>query len=73
MEPITLIPEAKLKAYLRHCESVNEESGGVSLFCEKCGQVRTMKIHPYAYNRENNDIVFASVCPQCGELYFTKE
>jgi predicted RNA-binding Zn-ribbon protein involved in translation (DUF1610 family) len=32
-----------------------------------------ISLTPYYYDEEENDVYFASLCPECGELIITKE
>ncbi len=72
MPSITVIPEDKLRGYIDFCERKNA-SGGVEAFCQTCGKPVRMNIHPYAYDPEDNEVLFASVCPQCGTVILTRE
>ena len=62
-----IIPEEKMKVYLKWCK--REKS---SVFCS-CGKIVKVELSPYFYDEENNDVYFASLCPECGELIITKE
>lgn len=63
-----IIPPKKMAEYIKWLEN-NEEC---TTICS-CGSVVIVKIFPYYYDEENNDVYFASVCPRCGELILTKE
>lgn len=60
------IPKNKLKSYLELiCIS--------NILCH-CGKLNhNCKCIPYAYDKENNDIIFAGKCVECGEIFFTRE
>lgn len=62
-----IIPEEKMKRYLEWCKEYV-----CSVFCD-CGKTVKVKLSPYFYDEENNDVYFASICPECGALIITKE
>jgi len=65
-----ILPESKMQAYIKYC---NEKSPG-NIFCDKCNKVVTIEHqYPYFYDKDENDVYFASICPECGELFITKE
>ena len=63
----TVIPEDKMKRYLLWCK------GKKSTVACDCGNVVEIELTPYFYDKEENDVYFAAVCPKCGELIITKE
>lgn len=65
---LKVIPEDKLRRYIAFA-SLEKKT---SILCD-CGEVVECQIFPYAYDEENNDVYFASICPKCGELLITKE
>ena len=62
-----IIPEEKLKSYLKWCEGKTS-----SVFCD-CGKTVEVPLTPYFYDEENNDVYFAALCPECGDLIIIKE
>jgi hypothetical protein len=62
-----IIPEEKMKRYLKYCQ------GETSIVACTCGKVVEITMSPYFYDEENNDVYFASLCPECGELLISKE
>ena len=59
------IPKNKLKLYIEHIIICNT-------MCD-CGEIiYDCRAYPYAYDKENNDIIFASKCPECGNIIFTR-
>jgi len=62
-----IIPEEKMKSYLKYSKDKT-----VSVMCS-CGKTVEVAFVPYYYDEENNDVYFASICPECGELIITKE
>jgi hypothetical protein len=62
-----VIPKEKMKQYMKWCQ--NETS---TVVCN-CGKIVEVKLTPYFYDEEENDVYFASLCPKCGELIITKE
>lgn len=62
-----VIPEDKMKRYLKWCQGKKS-----TVVCD-CGKIVEVKLTPYFYNEEENDVYFASLCPKCGELIITKE
>jgi len=63
----TIIPEEKMKVYLEWCKENTS-----TVFCD-CGKIVEVKLSPYFYDEENNDVYFAALCPECGELIIVKE
>ena len=60
------IPEEKLKRYIEYILICN-------IMCD-CGElIKDCRAYPYAYDMENNDMIFASKCPECGNIIFTRE
>ena len=62
-----VIPEDKMKRYLKWCQGKKS-----TVVCD-CGKIVEVKLTPYFYNEEENDVYFVSLCPKCGELIITKE
>ena len=62
-----VIPEDKMKRYMEWCKGKTP-----TILCD-CGQIVKVTLTPYYYDEENNDVYFASLCPECGELIITKE
>jgi hypothetical protein len=65
MNKLELIPEEKLKRYLKKFPTS-------TVICN-CGKINTTMFIPYAYDRDNNDVIYVGKCEKCGELLFTKE
>jgi hypothetical protein len=65
----TVIPEEKMKVYLKWCK---EQKSSSETFCD-CGKIVKIELTPYFYDEENNDVYFASICPNCGELIIIEE
>ncbi len=61
-----VIPEDKMKRYLGWCKDKTS-----TVFCG--GKIVKVTLTPYYYDEENNDVYFASLCPECGELIIIKE
>ena len=60
------IPEEKLKHYIEHILICN-------IVCD-CGKlIKDCRAYPYAYDMANNDVIFASKCPECGNIIYTRE
>lgn len=65
-----IIPEGKMREYIKYCND-NHPS---DMLCDGCGNIVTVERHyPYFYDKDDNDVYFAHVCPKCGELMITKE
>ena len=62
-----VIPEDKMKRYLDWCKDKTS-----TIFCD-CGKTVNVTFTPYYYDEENNDVYFASLCPECGALIIAKE
>lgn len=64
-----IIPEEKMTHYIKYCNTKKEST----VFCDICKKIVEIKQYPYFYDAEENDVYFASVCPECGEFIITKE
>jgi hypothetical protein len=62
-----VIPTEKMKQYMKWCQYKTS-----TVACD-CGKIVEVKLIPYYYDEEENDVYFASLCPECGELIITKE
>ena len=62
-----IIPEYKLKSYIDMRPRSN-------IFCDDCQHFNAqIEGIPYAYDEENNDIIFAYKCEKCGAIIYTRE
>ena len=66
---ITVIQAKKMKKYLEWCKKQLPST----TICDNCNKMVKIETTPYFYDEENNDVYFASLCPECGELIITKE
>lgn len=66
---LELIPDNRLSDVLKYVEESNESE----LICLNCESIISTKLHPYAYDAENNEVVYASRCPNCGEILYSKD
>lgn len=66
---LELIPDDRLSDVLKYVEESNEGE----MICHNCESIISVKLHPYAYDAENNDVVYASRCPNCGEILYSKD
>lgn len=66
---LELIPDDRLSDVLKYVEESNESE----LICLNCKSIISTKLHPIAYDAENNEVVYASRCPNCGEILYTKD
>lgn len=65
-----ILPEAKMARYIKYCLNKEDET----CQCPACNKiVGGVRSFPYYYDDENNDVYFASRCPECGELMISKE
>ena len=62
-----VIPKNKMKRYMAWCQDTTP-----TVFCN-CGKIVEVSLTPYYYDEKENDVYFASLCPECGELIITKE
>ena len=60
-----LIPEEKLSSYLDNFPMS-------TVICD-CGELNTSMYIPYAYDEENNDVIYVSKCKKCGKILYTRE
>lgn len=61
----TIIPDEKLSQIWEH-EAIGD------MYCE-CGHFNCDKKGiPYAYDEENNDIIFAYKCEKCGIIMYVR-
>lgn len=64
------LPEERMASYIAYCLGREDDDGN----CPTCGKYVTgLRLFPYYYDRENNDVYFASVCPECGKIIISKE
>lgn len=70
-----IIPEERMARYIQYCEQQRKKEGTPTrCVCPNCNKlVEDGPLYPYFYDKENNDIHFASVCPECGGLMICKE
>ncbi len=66
---LELIPDNRLSNMIEYIE----ESKAFNTFCSKCESYISIKSYPYAYDSENNDIIYISKCPNCGEILYSKD
>jgi len=66
---LELIPEGRLSGVLEYIE----ESNMIDSICPKCESFISTKHYPYAYDSENNDVVYVSRCPNCGEVLYSRD
>jgi len=66
---LSVIPEGKL---IRYLQEMKKKPFTTKVLCD-CGKLADITPVPYAFDKENNDIWFAAICPHCGELILTKE
>lgn len=69
MKELELIPEDRLFGALEYIE----ESNVIESICPECKSFISIKLHPYAYDTENNYVVYVSRCPNCGKVLYTKD
>lgn len=69
---VDMVPlqEEKMVCYINYCLQREDDE----CICPSCGKYVTgLRLFPYYYDRENNDVYFASVCPECGKIIISKE
>lgn len=64
----SVIPEDKMRRYLNYCKDKK-----VNVLCDCCNKAVEVSITPYFYDKQENDVYFASLCPECGDLLVIKE
>jgi len=64
------LPEERMVSYIAYCLRREDDDCN----CPTCGKhVTGLRYFPYYYDRENNDVYFATVCPKCGKIIISKE
>lgn len=63
---LTVIPAERLRVALKN---INQSTS----VCPHCGKIVTATDYPYAYDPEENDIHYASICPECKNIMFSKD
>ena len=64
------LPEERMASYIAYCLGREDDD----CICPTCGKhVTGLRLFPYYYDRDNNDVYFASVCPECGKIIISKE
>lgn len=66
IENLKLIPENRFKSAIAN---ISESTS----ICPNCGKLATAENHPYAYDPENNDIWYMSICPHCGATMYSHD
>lgn len=66
---LEVIPDDRLSDVLKYVEESNESE----LICLNCESIISTKLHPIAYYAENNEVIYASRCPNCGEILYSKD
>lgn len=66
---LEVIPDDRLSDVLKYVEESNESE----LICLNCESIISTKHYPYAYDSENNDVVYVSRCPNCGEILYSRD
>ena len=67
---LELIPEDQ---FLEILEYKIKEVDVYESICPKCKSFISTKHYPYAYDTENNDVVYVSRCPNCGEVLYSRD
>lgn len=45
-----------------------------NIICHKCKEIKEgLYAHPYAYDEENAEVIYAVLCPKCKEVYFIRD
>lgn len=60
-----LIPEDKISHYL--------DNFLISTVMCECGKLHKGMFIPYAYDKDNNDVIFISKCKHCNQIIYIKE
>lgn len=71
-----ILPEDKMAKYIKYCQDKQKNQGNIPTMCgcPNCNKiVKEGPLFPYFYDEENNDVYFASLCPECGGLMISKE
>lgn len=68
-DELKIIPEERLSDILECIEKSNESE----MICLNCESIIPIKLHPYAYDAENNEVVYSSRCPNCGEVLYSRD
>lgn len=66
---LELIPDNRLSDMIEYIE----ESKAIDTICHKCESFISIKSYPYAYDSENNNMVYVSKCPNCGEILYSRD
>ena len=65
-----ILEERKMADYIKYCQEREDDA----CTCPTCGEwAEGLRLYPYFYDEENNDVYFAARCPHCGELIISKE
>lgn len=65
-----IIPKEKMARYIKYCQDEKPQM----CVCPDCNKVVNITHEfPYYYDNENNDVYFASICPECGSMLISKE
>lgn len=72
MGKLVKIPMKRYEDYLKYSLNKLQKKDKVSFMCD-CGKMVENYLFPYAYDRKNNDVYFATICPLCNKLSLFKE
>lgn len=64
------LSEERMARYIAYCLGREDDDCN----CPTCGKhVTGLRLFPYYYDRKDNDVYFASICPECGKIIISKE
>lgn len=67
LDKLIPVPEDR---FLNHIAITPKVSTSV---CPACGKVVKTTDHPYAYDPQENNIVYLSACPECGAAMYSHD
>ena len=68
METLTVIPEDIFRYRIKEVDNINHIW---KCSCD-CGIV-SVPFHPYAWDPENNEVVYMGICPKCNKVVYVRD
>lgn len=70
VDTLAILPEDRMASYIKYCLERDDDE----CQCPSCDKhVTGLRLFPYFYDKANNDVYFATVCPECNNIIISKE
>ena len=64
-----IIPESIFRNRIMSIENGEKSQS----FCHECGEMISVTLYPYYYDKENAEVTYMAVCPKCKTTMFFKD